>query len=256
MPFDPQLSTKFYTSVLAGNAKAGLRLSSEAQARERTLNVCAELRRASVRSGIRSIAPGVVETIVGLRTQASFTNIGEHLRNVARDLDELAIFSHQEAFRSDRSEQAFYVTYQMEQAPDPDSRVTLAPELDELGMRRASLEWRFGDLERQTLHKVNAIMAQAFGTSGLGRIGEIPNEAGSDWPTGVRGAWHQMGTTRMSRDAKLGVVDAHCRVHGLSNLYVAGSSVFSTSGCSPPTLTIVALALRLADHLKRSIREG
>ena len=235
---------------------ARLWLPAEAQAREKTLNVCVELRPASLRSGLRSIAPGLVAAIVGLRTRASFTSIGEHLRNVARDLDDVAIFSHQKVFRSGGSEQEFYLTYQMEQAPDPESRVTLAPERDELGMRTVRLNWRFGNLERQTLHRANALAAQAFGASGLGRIGEIPNEAGSDWPTGVRGAWHQMGTTRMSREAKLGVVDADCRVHGLSNLFVAGSSVFSTSGCSPPTLTIVALALRLADHLKRLMDKG
>ena len=61
---------------------------------------------------------------------------------------------------------------------------------------------------------------------------------------------HHMGTTRISDDPVQGVVDANCRVHGVSNLFVAGSSVFPTGGTAPPTLTIVALALRLADHLR------
>ncbi len=65
------------------------------------------------------------------------------------------------------------------------------------------------------------------------------------------GSRHHMGTTRMSDDPKTGVVDADCRVHGLSNLYIAGSSVFPTSGYANPTLTIVALALRLGDELRR-----
>jgi choline dehydrogenase-like flavoprotein len=59
-----------------------------------------------------------------------------------------------------------------------------------------------------------------------------------------------MGTTRMHADARKGVVDAQCRVHGTDNLYVAGSSVFPSGGYANPTLTLVALALRLADHLK------
>jgi choline dehydrogenase-like flavoprotein len=63
--------------------------------------------------------------------------------------------------------------------------------------------------------------------------------------------WHRMGTTRMHADPRDGVVDADCRVHGVSNLFVAGSSVFPTSGTAGPTLTIVALALRLARHLRR-----
>ena len=62
--------------------------------------------------------------------------------------------------------------------------------------------------------------------------------------------WHHMGTTRMHSDPAHGVVDANCRVHGVSNLFVCGSSVFPTAGVAPPTLTIVALALRLADHLR------
>jgi choline dehydrogenase-like flavoprotein len=62
---------------------------------------------------------------------------------------------------------------------------------------------------------------------------------------------HHMGATRMASDASRGVVDEHCRVHGVDNLFVAGSSVFPTCGATNPTLTIVALALRLADHLQR-----
>ena len=63
-----------------------------------------------------------------------------------------------------------------------------------------------------------------------------------------------MGTTRMSADPAQGVVDADCRVHGMANLYVAGSSVFPTCGSANPTLTIVALALRLAAHLKGTLQ--
>ena len=66
-------------------------------------------------------------------------------------------------------------------------------------------------------------------------------------------AAHPIGTTRMSADPRLGVVDADCRVHGVPNLYMAGSSVFPTAGHAPPTFTIVCLALRLADHLRRTL---
>jgi len=68
------------------------------------------------------------------------------------------------------------------------------------------------------------------------------------------GDQHHMGTTRMHRDGSLGVVNEDCRVHGVANLYVAGSSVFPTAGAANPTLTITALALRLADHLKDEFR--
>jgi choline dehydrogenase-like flavoprotein len=59
-----------------------------------------------------------------------------------------------------------------------------------------------------------------------------------------------MGTTRMNGDPKLGVVDTDCKVHGVDNLFVAGSSVFPTSGAANPTYTILALALRLSEHLR------
>jgi len=69
----------------------------------------------------------------------------------------------------------------------------------------------------------------------------------------IESSCHHIGTTRMHPDPKQGVVDQNCRVHGISNLHVAGSSVFPTSGHANPTLTIVALALRLADHLGRRV---
>jgi choline dehydrogenase-like flavoprotein len=69
-------------------------------------------------------------------------------------------------------------------------------------------------------------------------------------PQRIIGGWHHMGTTRMHRDPKQGVVDENSRIHGIENLFVAGPSVFPTGGYANPSLTIVALALRLADHIK------
>jgi len=73
------------------------------------------------------------------------------------------------------------------------------------------------------------------------------------WGLFLEGNFHHLGATRMHTDPAMGVVDADCRVHGVSNLYIAGSSVFPTYGCSNPTLTVVAMALRLADHLKKQL---
>jgi choline dehydrogenase-like flavoprotein len=92
-------------------------------------------------------------------------------------------------------------------------------------------------------------LALEFGALGMGRM-ILHVEDDGLWPQAVNGGSHHMGTTRMSDDPKQGVVDRHCRVHGMENLYVAGSSVFPTSGSANPTLTLVALALRLAGHLK------
>jgi choline dehydrogenase-like flavoprotein len=138
----------------------------------------------------------------------------------------------------------------MEQTPNPESRVTLGDEKDALGQRRVQLNWQ---LQAQDLHSVQQllrVLAVAFGQSDLGRVRiEAPQDQ-EELSKHIVGHWHHIGTTRMHDDPKQGVVDSNCKVHDLENLYVAGSSVFPTSGFSVPTFTIVALAIRLADHLK------
>jgi choline dehydrogenase-like flavoprotein len=136
-----------------------------------------------------------------------------------------------------------------EQAPDPESRVVLGPERDALGMPRAQLNWRLGQGDRDSLYRVLRGIGRELGALGIGRLRPLigPDE---DWPEEVLGGNHHMGTTRMARDPKQGVVDADCKVHGIANLYIAGSSVFPTGGSANPTLTLVALALRLANHLQ------
>ena len=136
-----------------------------------------------------------------------------------------------------------------EQVPNAESRVTLLPEKDALGLNRVRLNWVLTDLERQSAVAVAKTFATEFGRLGLGRI-KLDNEMlREDGSPRVHFGYHQMGTTRMADDPLKGVVDRNCLIHGLSNIYAAGSSVFPTSGFMNPTLTIVALALRLSDHL-------
>ena len=82
------------------------------------------------------------------------------------------------------------------------------------------------------------------------RIEEWVTADDSSWPEDLGWGHHHMGTTRMNASPRFGVVDSDCAVHGVEGLYVAGSSVFPTGGYVNPTLTIVALAIRLADHLR------
>jgi choline dehydrogenase-like flavoprotein len=136
----------------------------------------------------------------------------------------------------------------MEQAPDPDNRVRLSNVRDAFGVRCAELTLpRAGDRRRQCRALGRAAAALGLDGRGIARQARLLLDAGR-----VDFFWHHMGTTRMHADPRHGVVDADCRVHGVSNLFVAGSSVFPTSGTAGPTLTIVALALRLARHLRRS----
>ena len=158
-----------------------------------------------------------------------------------------------ENVRGGSTRRTYFIKNAMEQAPNSDSRVTLGQERDRLGCRRTLLRWRLSSLDKFTVHRAHAILAEDLSRSGLGEMESSMGREVDPWPIALRGARHHMGTTRMHADPRRGVVDPDCRVHGIANLYVAGSSVFPTSGAANPTLTIVALALRLAAHLQHRL---
>ena len=139
-------------------------------------------------------------------------------------------------------------------APNPNSRITLSREKDRLGQNLAKLDWRLSPIDKHSLRRALEIIAVELGRAGLGRLRIGIDDDNTTWPSDLEGAWHHIGTTRMSDDPKNGVVDKNCLVHGISNLYIAGSSVFPTSGSGTPTLTLVALSLRLADHVKMVLK--
>jgi choline dehydrogenase-like flavoprotein len=142
-----------------------------------------------------------------------------------------------------------------EPQPDADNRVTLTDARDALGMRKPRLTWRPTQAERESLYQNLVALARCFGAWRSAVQVAIPNLP--DWQEAEIG-WgnHHMGTTRMASDPAQGVVDADCKAHGIANLYIAGSSVFPSCGPVNPTLTIVALAMRLADHLKAKGVQG
>jgi choline dehydrogenase-like flavoprotein len=146
-----------------------------------------------------------------------------------------------------------YLDVNVEQFPDPASRVTLSDERDVLGQNRLAMDWRPGVREKRTIRRALELVADEFGRLGLGRVHISSMPDGDRWPAALYGSRHHMGTTRMSTNPRTGVVDANCRVHGIANLYIAGSSVFPSSGFANPTLTIVALALRLSNELRREL---
>lgn len=136
-----------------------------------------------------------------------------------------------------------------EQAPNPDSRVLLDPRRrDRLGQPRAMLDWRVSGQDVATIVRTLDLIGAEFAARRLGRF-HVPLHPYLP-PSRLRGGRHHMGTTRMSVDPARGVVDSDCRIHGLRNLYIAGSSVFPTGGYANPTLTVIALALRLGAHLR------
>lgn len=140
----------------------------------------------------------------------------------------------------------------LEQLPDPDSRLTLSEiKKDALGMPLSKINWKLSEVERQSVRRLSQLICQEFPRMGLPKphLAEWINEE-KDWVFNVIERAHPTGTTRISTDPKTGVVDLNCQVHGVKGLFIAGSSVFPTSGTANPTLMIIAMALRLADWLK------
>jgi choline dehydrogenase-like flavoprotein len=140
----------------------------------------------------------------------------------------------------------------VEQVPDPDNRITLANTRDRFGVPRPRLTWRVQADELRTMRAFTAAVGAEFRRLGLGEMTVAPwLDEGSAAARGeVTDFYHHAGATRMASNPVDGVTDPDCRVFGTDNLYIAGGSVFPTSGYANPTLTIVALAIRLGDTLR------
>jgi choline dehydrogenase-like flavoprotein len=220
-----------------------LSLSAAAQRTHRILNGTAALQALpaspELRSTFQTLTPEVLDAFV--RVERGDTTGRAILRKAFADMR-----------RPEPGEQSFQLFSRQEQAPNPDSRVTLGTERDAMGMPRVRFDWRLTKLDKRSMRTFYSALGRELGRQGAGRV-QVHDWLRDDddtWPDFLSGGWHHMGTTRMHRDPKRGVVDANCRVHGLGNLYVAGASVYPTAGSANPTLTLVALTLRLADHLK------
>lgn len=137
-----------------------------------------------------------------------------------------------------------------EMAPNPDSRITLIADTDPVfGQRQVQIDWQLSPLDQTTYETSTALFKAAVNTLG----GDISAPPWSRMLSAFVVNGHHLGTTRMSNDPTRGVVDANLKVHSLDNLYVAGASVFVTAGVSNPTFTIIALSIRLADHLRAKL---
>lgn len=231
------------------SVRADLGLTAAAQARERIGNVLGRLRpadRKKLSPGGRA-ARNIWQDVRRGRVPVNFMG---NLWQAISDLDEVAGSAYRRLYRD---QHAFAETWELEiyveQSPNPDSRVVLADVRDRFGQPKAHLIWRLTDFDRKTALRGAELFAQAMGAEGLGRV-RLDITEGEVFPPSTGWGHHHMGTTRMHDDPGRGVVDGNAKVHGVENLYVAGSSVFPTAGCATPTLTIVALAFRLADHLE------
>jgi choline dehydrogenase-like flavoprotein len=143
---------------------------------------------------------------------------------------------------------AYSVGCGMELLPDPERRLTLTSEQDPLGLPRLKLQMRMAEADFTLYHDTLKELGRQLLASGTGMLKIMRRES---WSENMDWGNHHMGTTRMHSDPKQGVVNADSQIHGIGNLYIAGSSVFPTSGASNPTMNLIALTLRLADHLRK-----
>jgi choline dehydrogenase-like flavoprotein len=170
------------------------------------------------------------------------------------ELDKAAIVTAALAVGAEASyARAYSLGCGMELQPDPDRRLTLTGQRDALGLPRLKLTNRVSDADfgryRDTLKELGRqLLAAGTGMIRLNYATRAEWEGALDWGD------HHLGTTRMHDDPRQGVVDANCRVHGIANLFVAGSGVFPTYSASNPTMNLVALTLRLAQHLRAAMR--
>jgi choline dehydrogenase-like flavoprotein len=160
-----------------------------------------------------------------------------------------------ELSNNQRRFKAFQVFFLTEQAPDPANRVTLSSQRDSFGVPKAEVHWKWGDFNNQSIARSQEILAEELSRAGLGTYQIKRNADGQPDVCYPAGLAHHLGTTRMHPDPKQGVVDVNGRVHGISNLFMTGSSVFPTGSYANPTLTIVALSLRLAGHLTQVLEQ-
>ncbi|MEA5463858.1 GMC family oxidoreductase [Leptothoe sp. PORK10 BA2] len=146
---------------------------------------------------------------------------------------------------------AFYIAAQTEQTPSPDNRISLSNIKDDLGYPRTKLTWTWQQSDINSINRSQELLRQAVTQSNLGEF-QPQFELSMGARPYIASPHHHLGTTRMHDSPHQGVVDRHCRVHGVANLFIAGSSVFPTGlGYANPTLTIIALATRLSDHIKK-----
>jgi len=159
-------------------------------------------------------------------------------------------------------EYGIYAILRAEQAPNPESRLTLTGRRDALGVPRVRLDWRLDELDKRSALEAMRALDRELRRLGLGRAEPEPWLADPEQPwvfdplasNHAYGGYHHMGAARMAESERQGVCDPQCRVHGLENLFLAGSAVFPTGGWANPTLTIVALALRLGERLERELK--
>jgi len=272
-PFSPAIFSRagFYDQHDAGGQTVMglLRIRAEVIRREKILNLCAVLAPhfKNLRTNKLAVASQLLQKGPGFILRRHFRahqydpNIG---LAPARPLRERLLQEYYSESRCgwsrltglQRRFSQFGVRSLVEQSPDRSNRVILGEKTDEFGQRKIKVLWRWNELDLRSIRRAQEIFRQDLAAAGIGTF--IPSEGSMDGPhrRPFNSPHHFMGTTRMHDNPRDGVVDSDCRLHDVPNLFIIGSSVFPTGGFANPTLTIIALALRLGAHLVSELRSA
>ncbi|MFL5562508.1 MAG: GMC oxidoreductase [Gemmatimonadaceae bacterium] len=255
-PADRNAFARMFAPVFVGDIQYTPRLVARPEVLERERLLSAY--------GHWDVAPAEGSALDVLRAKLRRFQAGEGLRMDADDLRRLAsgmrdVYALARGLLVDKRrwfprDAQIHLRVDTEQLPDRESRLFASGDRDSYGLPRLVLDWRISELERRTVVRTAELLAAQLEKTGVGVLDPIgdPFSADRDWGELRGDSFHMMGGTRMANDSASGVVDVDCKVFGMENLYIAGASVFPTGGMANPTLTLIALALRLADHLARA----
>lgn len=277
VPNGAEVAFQFERTTDGVYCRRQLRFTADAQQRHRLLNTAFRLHFPSysdaahgsaVMSGIylaKSLLIPEYRTLLAAGAEAPHSPTPAHIRNVLKGLPDLLRFSAEWLFRIQLAKRKLPYTlvpnadgtypleFNCEQTPLPSNRVTLAQEVDRHGLRRVNVAWRVSDEDADAACRAYLLLRDTLNRSEACRLEfdetQLRERIGRSVPLGG----HHIGTARMASTQRSGVVDENCAVFGVPNLYVASSAVFPTSSHANPTLTIVALALRLAAHLRTQV---
>ncbi len=235
----------------AGNMQVFLSLSEQLQRKEKLLNhgtVFRSIFKEQIASGYLA-AKNLYYSVKGKDGNGiDYRDVA----NMLKGLPKLAQTSLKQALGKPLTFSHLILIDQLEQEPDRASRICLDSEKDRFGQQKTCIEWEIGQSTTDSLRWFHTALDKRLREINLGWV-DSPMITDRDYVPEFTDACHPSGTTRMSSDPKTGVVDANCKVHGIDNLYIAGSSVFPTVGYANPTLTLVALGIRLADKIKSNL---
>ena len=183
-------------------------------------------------------------------------HFGSHLVNVLKDIDLISETYMRKNFNTSFIDDAdtfsgYQIISMIEQTPDKNNRITLGNETDSLNIKKINIDYHITKADKKTAWRSLELLAQDPALQAIGRIRLLKQRESRIWGNQLGFSSHHMGTTRMGHNTRDGVVDSNSKVFGTKNFYVAGSSVFPTGGHVPPTLTIIAMTIKLADELKK-----